>query len=174
MSQRVRSPGSLTMSGGICVMLVTVAAGPRSQAHAECITQLTQPAPAGAHWSLHQDRVTDRRCWILVDATGRELSPPQAQPATAPGPTPFQSFLGRFTAGPPPAPQQQATAPAAPSPLRTPRVAHVNRPVRPPEPKVEGRPAKQEASHEMSQPDRDALFEEFLRWRESRKITGTK
>jgi hypothetical protein len=35
-------------------------------------------------------------------------------------------------------------------------------------PKREVRPVK----HEMSLPDRDALFGEFLRWHESQKITG--
>jgi hypothetical protein len=161
MSRRVRSSGGL-MSGAVCVLLASAAAGLDSPAHAECITQPVQQAPEGAH--LYFDRARNRRCWILVDAAGRELSTAQMQPATT------SSFLGNFTgAGPP---EEATPAPAAPPPPRRHRVVNANRPARPPEPKTAARAARPETRHEMSQSDRDALFEEFLRWHESQRITG--
>jgi hypothetical protein len=180
MPQSACSSGIL--SGAICVMLAAAAAGLGSPAHAECVTQLTQQAPEGAHWGLYRDRVTNQRCWILVDASGRELSPPapQAQqPPTTAKPAEFQSFLGSFTGGgpPPPPPQPQVTAaPAAAPPPRRPRHVNVHhRPAGPhPAGQEAGRETRQETRREMSQTDRDALFEEFLRWHESQKITGGK
>jgi hypothetical protein len=176
------------MSGAVCVLLATVAAGLDRPAQAECITQLIQQVPEGAHWRLYLDRTANRWCWILVDARGRELSTTvQAQTAATPEQSAFQPFLGNITIGGPPPPlwrQQQATAvPPAPLPPRRTRVVNVHRPVRAAAPRTEAHPTRQEINrqeikeetrHEMSQPDRDALFEEFLRWHESRKITGAK
>jgi hypothetical protein len=168
------------------MLLATAAAGLDSPANADCVAELNQQVPEGTRWHLHFDRVTNQRCWTLVDAKGREIHLTPPQPATT-RPSSFPSFLGGFTgSGPPPPqqpPQQQVTTtPAPPLPRRL-RVMTVNhQPVRPVEQKTASHPArpetrqetKPETRHEMSQPDRDALFEEFLRWHESRKITGTK
>jgi hypothetical protein len=152
------------------MLLASAAAGLDSPAHAECPMQLFQQPPQGAYWSPQFDRDENRCCWILVDAAGRELPTGQAQPAPA---LPFQLFLGSFTgAGPPP--QEATPAPAAPPPPRRHRAVHAKRPVRPPGSKTAAHRARPETRHEMSQADRDALFEEFLRWHESQKITGAK
>jgi hypothetical protein len=45
-----------------------------------------------------------------------------------------------------------------------------SKPARSEPPKGQVRPVK----HDMSQMDRHALFEEFLRWHESQKITGAR
>jgi hypothetical protein len=157
------------MSGVVCVLLAIVATGFDSSAYAACILQPNQQAPEGAHWSLHTDSVTNRRCWILVDSSGRDISTPQEQSAVSS----LQSFLSKLTGSPPAPTSQEAPASPAANPPRKPQphVATVNRaadqPVRT-EQKSETHPAR----HEMTPGERDALFEEFLRWHESQQITG--
>jgi hypothetical protein len=171
MSRRASSSGPL-MSGAACVLLAAAAVGYDSPAYADCIVQPNRQAPDGTHWSLHFDRVQNRRCWILVDATGHDIS--TYEPAATSTLSSFQSFLGNITGtNPPPQPQEAPASPAVAPPGRAPHphvvnVHRVERPAVRPEQKTEAHPAK----HEMSPPERDALFEEFLRWHESRKITG--
>ncbi len=169
MPRRVRLFGSMK-SGVVCVLLATAAAGLGTPAQAECILQPNQQAPEGAHWSLHYDRDKNRRCWIMVDASGHDLSTPQ-QPADSSGLSTFQSFLDRITGGTSP-PQQEAApagAPATPPRKPQPNVVNATRadPAARTEPKSEARPVKP-----MTSGERDALFEEFLRWHESQQITG--
>jgi hypothetical protein len=164
------------ISGVVCALLAAVAIDFRSPvlAASVCVGQAAQPAPQGARWVLHMDRVRGRRCWLLVDAYGREVSG-QVQPnaASAPSPSsPFMSLFGYMTEVPNATPQ--SSEPPVPRPamrFRRPQ-AHVARDNRsradqtsPREPHT-GRGA-------LSQPDRDALFEEFLRWHESQKMMHT-
>jgi hypothetical protein len=160
----------LKKSGVVCVLLATVAVSFDSPAQAECITQLNQQAPEGTHWSLHYDRVKNRRCWILVDATGQELSTVQEQPDASPTLSSLQTFFTNIT-GIQRAPQQAQEA--APSPPRKPQahLANANRADRPV--RTEQKNDAHAAKHELTPPERDALFEEFLRWHESQQITGT-
>jgi hypothetical protein len=161
------------MPGIVCVLLAAAAPGFVSSAQAECITQPNQQAPDGAHWSLHFDRAKNRRCWILVDSAGRDLSAPESQPAASTGLSSLQSFLGNLTGSPPAQPPETPATPAAAPPRKPqpqvaqPRSGNVNgadRRVRTEQ--------KANADDEMTRGERDALFEEFLRWRESQKNTG--
>jgi hypothetical protein len=165
MRRRASSFGPIT-PGVVCVLLAAAAPGFVNSAQAECIAQPNQQAPDGAHWSLHFDRIKNRRCWVLVDSSGQEISAPEPQPAASAALSSIKSFLG-ITGGPP------AQPPAGPgaAPPRKPQ-PHV---VRARAGNVNGAAAteqKADPGHEMKQGDRDALFEEFLRWRESQKITG--
>src|SRR5215475_12498929 len=122
----------LVMSGVACILLAAVAAGVDSPARADCIVQPGQPVPEGAHWSLHYDRAKNRRCWILVDAAGHDLSVAQPQATTAPVISPFQAILGNFTGAGSPPPAQEAPAAVAPAPAppqvrRTPARVSANR-----------------------------------------------
>jgi len=159
-------------SGAVCVLLVTVAASFDSPAQAECITQLNQQAPEGTHWSLHYDRDKNRRCWILVDTNGQEVSTIQVEPESTPALSSLQTFFTNIT-GIQSGAQSQDASPA-PSPPRKPQanLANANRPDRPvrSEQKSDARAAR----HELTQPERDELFEEFLRWRESQQMTGAR
>lgn len=157
------------MSGIVCVLLATAAPGFVGSAQAECMVQPNQQAPQGAYWSLHFDRDKNRRCWILVDAAGRDLSPPQpAPPATL---SPFQSFLNNLAGVPPALPPASVPAVAPRKPhLVQPHAANANRAER--AVRTEQKADAQTAKHEMTPGERDALFEEFLRWHESQKITG--
>jgi hypothetical protein len=173
MPRRAASFGP-TMSGVVCALLTAAAVAIDSPAQAECIVQPNQQAPEGAHWSLHTDTVKNRRCWILVDATGRDISTGQAQPAPAPAPSVFQTILGNFTgAGSPPPQEAPAAVSPAPAQARRP-AAHavsVNRTVRV---RTQQRAEPREKSgHELTEPEREALFEEFLRWHESQQMIGT-
>jgi hypothetical protein len=180
MPRRANSFGPLT-SGVACILLAAVAAGSSSPAQADCITQPNEQAPDGTHWSLHLDHVKNRRCWILVDSAGREIStaPEEAPPSTL---SSLQSFLSNLTgtnfatgspppAPPPPPPPPQETPAASPTVVHRPpaQVATTTKPgpVHP-EQKGEAHPVK----HELTDPERDALFEEFLRWHESQQMTG--
>jgi hypothetical protein len=177
MPRRAHSSGS-TMFGVVCALLATVAVGIDSPAQAECIAQPNQQAPEGAHWSLHYDRAKNRRCWILVDATGHDISTPPAQPDTSPALSAFQTFIGNFTGGPPSPPAQEAAA-ASPAtatqqPRRPPaRVASPNRAERAVRTEQRETGDAQAGKRELTEPEREALFEEFLRWHESQQIMGT-
>ncbi len=156
--------------GAIAVMAV-VAAAVNTPARAACIAQPNRLAPEGTHWSLHNDRDKNQRCWVLVDASGHDISAPrpQAQPAASSGMSSLQAFIDNITGA---SQQQPQAAPAANPPRKpaAPRVAHAGRTEHPavrPEPKGEPRPVRQE----LDEPDRDKLFQEFLRWRENQKST---
>jgi hypothetical protein len=134
--------------------------GPAHAQDADCITEEPHvQAPTGTHWNLRVDLNRYRHCWVLLDAAGREVVasvPPQS--------------AGTQQAAP--------ASPAAASPRRPStsqpdgprRVVTAGKPARSEPPKSEVRPAKRD----MSQPGRDALFEEYLRWHESQRITGAK
>jgi hypothetical protein len=133
---------------------------------AGCIAQPNMQAPDGTHWTLHHDHIRNRRCWLLVDSAGREVAPVPAQPAGT-SMSAWQAFLGNFTgAGTPP--QRPQAAPASHGPES--RIVTASKPARTAPPKTEVHLAKPQ----LSQEERDALFEEFLRWHESQKITGAK
>jgi hypothetical protein len=169
MRRRASSFGPLR-SGLACLLLATIAVGLDSPAGAECILQPNQQAPEGGHWSLRVDHVKNRRCWVLVDAAGRDVPAPP-EPATPEAVSPLQSFINTFNfiGGPPPAAAPAAQEPPAAGPVApprrpAPRVATVTKPAV----RTDGHPA----GHEMTPEERDALFEEFLRWHESQQMTG--
>jgi hypothetical protein len=181
MPRRASSSGPV-MLGVVCALLAAAAPGFVRSAQAECVLQPSQQAPEGAHWSLHFDSGKNRTCWILVDAAGHDLPTPEPQPAISTGLASIQSFLGNFTGGPlPPAPQE-APAVSAPTSKPQPHVVQrhgvrshivivVNRPAQPVriEQKADAQPAKHRLMQDMTQEEREAMFEKYLRWRESQK-----
>jgi hypothetical protein len=159
----ISRPARPWISGAVGMLLVAATAGadsrPAQAQTADCITEPSVQPPDGTHWSPHWELNNYRRCWVLVDAAGREVvAPVPAQPAGT-----LQATLASPAAASLPGPH--TSQPDGPH-----RVVTASKPARSKPPKGEVRPAK----HEMSQPDRDALFEEFLRWHESQKITGAK
>jgi hypothetical protein len=151
------------------------------------------PAPGG-HWYFHLDRTNDRKCWYLVepDTRGPTAEAPPTQPLPSAEPTPpgfgsFFSLMGLSSApvGAPPdtgssagrtGDSARADDPrnaAAPSP----RPAAGHRPdtqaALTPKPRRSppARPPTEHADEQPASPDqaeRDALFQEFLRWRDRR------
>jgi hypothetical protein len=183
MPRRALGPNEWMMSGAVCAVLAVVAVSIDSPAQAECITQPNQQVPEGAHWSLHTDHAKNRRCWVLVDAAGHDLStPPQEeQSAASSALSTLQTFIGNITGtggGPssPPAQEAPAAVPQAPAgpPLHRnpPRAVNANRPEPAVRTEQKDKGDAHAGRHEISDPDREALFEEFLRWHESQQILG--
>jgi hypothetical protein len=151
------------------------------------------PAPGG-HWYYHRDRASDRKCWYLVEPAARTPTADAMQPQPAPEPSPqpgFGSFFSSLSAGfpgsangtQPVAPAPDARSPqAAPAddlryadtapardlrPARRPAaVAALPKPHQPTHPRPPAEPADEHAAAPPDQAERDALFQEYLRWRE--------
>jgi hypothetical protein len=160
-----------------------------------CLAGPNRPSAQGGHWYYRLDRAKDRQCWYLVEPAAQMPTAEAAQPQPAPDPTPqraldsfFFSLSSGFT-GSTTATQPDTTGDArimqgahpdnlktdGASPGRQPRMVRhpdseavlapkQHRPAhaRPPAEHAEERPAPP-----LAQAERDALFHEFLRWRES-------
>jgi hypothetical protein len=149
-------PKSVTF--GACV--TTVFAGliiPGAVARADdCLATPNHAASPGTHWVARIDRAANRKCWYLVDATGH-LAPEDDSIGTR---------FSRWLAGDPP-PDQHATPAGRPDDAK-PRAPH--------QPDTQAslnpKPRKPAAPHPVADPqgnqggDSDALFKQFLRWKE--------
>lgn len=191
MPERVNSLAPL-LPAVFLVFIATVAIpvyGP-ARADSACLEQPNQPAAEGTRWTARYDRAKGRKCWVLVDAStnGREVAASQAQPSAAPPPEPtlasqIAALLGLQEAPANAVPQGNAPQAISPqiSPSKPPRkppgnTTSVNRAEnsvradqRPPP--AEGHAVKR-PSPAMSELERDALFQEFLQWKESRQSAG--
>jgi hypothetical protein len=147
------------------------------RADSACLDQPSQPAAEGTRWSAHYDRTKGRKCWVLVDAStsGRDAAAPQAQPNAASISAPVEtlssqiaSLLGNLTGASanvtPQATAPQAGAPGAP---RKPQgnAARTDQ-------RAEGHAVKR-VNPALTQPEREALFEEFLRWQRNEDTLST-
>jgi hypothetical protein len=179
-----------------CVLLVfaaTVAVDFMNPVRAEsaCIEQPSQSVPQGTHWSARYDRARDRKCWFLFDANGRDVTASQGQPGSAPTPTPMDalssqivSFFGNLTAAAgnvtPQGSARQGDAPLATAvraPLK-PRGNDANASKADNRARAEQKGAGEapgaakHVSPSLTEPERKALFEEFLRWQEIQHTIG--
>jgi hypothetical protein len=158
-----------------------------------CLERPDHAPTAGGHWYYHLDRANDRKCWYLAEPTASPPEAPALQPpqqAAAPPEAnrqqqPFNSFfssLGFSTASlpaaqPDPLNRELAAQPggsAGDDPAATKLRRHLES-----KPAPAAKPVRQAASHSSSKPaedpparaldqaERDALFQEYLRWRES-------
>ena len=150
------------------------------------------PAPGG-HWYYHRDRASDRKCWYLVEPAARAPTADamQPQPAPDPFPQPFGSFFSSLSTGfsgsangaqtvapapdargPQGAPADDRNADTAPArdlhPARRPAAVATlaPKPHQATHPRAPAEPADEHAAATPDQAGRDALFQEFLRWRE--------
>jgi hypothetical protein len=175
-----------------CVFLVfaaTVAVDFMNPVRAEsaCIEQPSQSAAQGTHWSARYDRAKGRKCWFLVDANGRDVTASQASPPT-PAPvdalsSQIGSFFGSLTAAAANAmPQFSAPQGDAPptGPMRAPlkprgngaNARADNRARAEQNGAGDARGAAKRVSPSLTEPEREALFEEFLRWQEIQHTIG--
>jgi hypothetical protein len=151
----------------------------------DCLAGPDRPSAPGGHWYYHLDRATDRKCWYLVEparAPAAEAAEPQ--PASEPPPQPtFGSFFSSLgfpgsTSQPDPTTGDARITLQSIRPVndeaagRQPRVARhpvteaslAQKPHRP----VHARPPAEHAEEPAASPaqaERDALFQEFLKWR---------
>jgi hypothetical protein len=179
----ISRPARLWISGAVGMLLAAATAGadshPAQAQTADCVREPTAQAPDGTHWVGHWEINNYRRCWVLVDAAGREVAGPvRAQQPANPPQSAWQPFLGNFTGASTSQPQTAPASPTAASPRRPPTsqpdgshpVATASKPAHSAPSKSEVYPVKPD----KSQPDRDALYAEFLRWHEGQKLIGGK
>jgi hypothetical protein len=176
-----------TIPGVFSVLVATIAIHFCSPVRADsaCLEQPSQPAAEGTRWSAHYDRAKGRKCWILVDASTNGHDAPQAQPNAAPSAsaavetlssqiawllgnltgasanvTPQSTVPQAGSAGVPRKPQSNAAnASKAENGVRT-------------DQRGEGHAVKH-VNSALTQPEREALFEEFLRWQQNKDTLGT-
>jgi hypothetical protein len=183
---------------GLLATAIMPSANTAARAAADCLADPNHAPAPGGHWYYHLDRVNDRKCWYLVEpaspapsqtpgqAPMAEGSPPA--PVAPPQPT-FGSFFSTLSTGfpgstaatpavagsdtraTPTGPADDGTATAGqPRMLRRPELQSVStpKPHRPAhvQPRIEQ--AADRPADPLNQSDRDALFQEFLRWRDHR------
>jgi hypothetical protein len=163
----------------------------------DCLAGPNRPPAQGGHWYYHLDRANNRKCWYLVEPAAQTptAEAPQSQPApdpippAPPAPPPtfgaFFSSLGFPGTGTQPnttgdvrivqpAPANDLKSDAAP-PARQPRMvrrpdseaALAPKPHRPAAVRPPAEHAEERSAAFLNQQERDALFQEFLRWRGS-------
>ena len=179
------------------VLVATVAADFASPARAEsaCIELPSQRAAQGTHWIARYDRAKGSKCWFLVDANGRDVTASPVQPGLAPTSAPVDalssqiaSFLGGLTGVADNAMPQVSAPQADAAQTDAPQTGSLRAPHKPrgsganagrdngarAEQKGagKGRGAVKHASPSLTEPEREALFEEFLRWQEIQHTIG--
>jgi hypothetical protein len=185
MSKRASCTPAIAL--GVLAAAIMLGADCAAFAADDCLAAPNRPPAPGGHWYYHLDRASDRKCWYLAEPAGPApvAQPPLAQAPQSPEPAPtqpsFSSFFSSLSAGftppsnppsttgdgrvvqPAPADEPKTGEAERGRPSHTALAAKPHRTVhpRPPAEHAEDRPAAS-----LNQAERDALFEEFLRWRE--------
>jgi hypothetical protein len=170
-----------TIPGVFAVLVATIAVhfcGP-VQADSACLEQPTQPAAEGTRWSAHYDRAKGRKCWTLVDASTNGHDPPQAQPSAASTSAAVEtlssqiaSLLGNLTGASANVTPQAGAASLPRKPQgNAANASKTDNGVRADQ-RGEGHAVKR-VNPALTQPEREALFEEFLRWQENKDALST-
>jgi hypothetical protein len=176
--------------GVFAVLVATIAVHFSSPALADsaCLEQPSQPAAEGTRWSLHYDRAKGRKCWILLDAStnGHDAVAAQAQPNAAPTPGPVESLssqiaslLGNLTGASanvtPQVNGPQTTPAGAPRKLQgnAANASKADNGVRADQKSIGEGNATKRVSPALTQLEREALFEEFLRWQQDQQSPST-
>ena len=157
----------------VLVAMIAVQSHAPVRADSACIEKPNQPAAEGTRWSARFDRAKGRKCWFLVDVTTNEAAPPQAQESTVSSlASQITSWLGSLTGAS--AAQVDAAQGNPASGPRKPQanVANAGRTDvadRTDQKGVGDGRAVKRVSSGLTQPQREALFEEFLRWHQSQE-----
>jgi hypothetical protein len=183
---------------GLFIAVIVFGANRTAVAADDCLAGPDRPPAPGGHWYYHLDHASDRKCWYLVEPEARAPtaeavpSQPALQPQPQPQQSPQQPGFGAFfstlsagfsgsTAAQPPAPDARGPQAAPPDDLKTTEAAPVRalHPARGPAAVAALAPKPHQLRPPVAHPDehaptssdqaeRDALFQEFLRWREHR------
>ncbi len=197
MSKRV-PPLVPAVSAGLFVAVIVLGADRAAFAADDCLAGPDRPPAPGGHWYYHLDHASDRKCWYLVEPVARPATAETvpAQPAPEPPPAPQQPGFGAFfstlsagfsgpTVAQPPVPDARSPQPApadnlknteaAPArdlhPARRPAAVAALAP-KPHQPRPVAHPDERPPAS-SDQAERDALFQEFLRWRGHRTLQDT-
>lgn len=180
------------VSFGLFAAVTVLSANHAALAADDCLTEPNRPTQGG-HWYYHSDPANNRKCWYLVEAGARPPSAdaPEAQllPALTPQQT-FGSFFsslgfpGSITGAQPDAttgdPRIMPTARPDEfkndnrSPNRQTRMAQhpdavaelTPKPRRPARPRPPAEQADERPAASLNQAKGDALFKQFLQWKE--------
>ncbi len=141
-----------------------------------CIEQPTQAAPEGTRWYVRYDRAKGRKCWFLGSAP-TSATPPQTQPSPEPTLSSklsslFGNLKGASANAALPANTPQSDSASAP---RKPQVnpANANKSGGRTEQRNAGETRTGKRTPAMSEPERNALFEQFLLWHEGQQSIST-
>jgi hypothetical protein len=162
-------------------------------AASDCLDQPNRAAAQGGHWYYHVDRATGRKCWHLTE-TEPTAGPSQAQISPQPAPEPaqppalssfFSSLTSGFTTASTGAPQKDSATRDArgmaivqPEPPKGDDAAPKGRQRADAKPAPQSKPDRQASSRSakaaadqphpvsLDQAERDALFRDYLRWKE--------
>lgn len=193
MGQRIFRFVPGVFAGLLAAVALTVLLSSVVSAANECIAEPKSKTTGGGHWYYRTDPDTNRRCWFLVEPGSRtpqvEAPQPQPSPDATPQPT-FSSFFSSLAAlftreNPAETQQDRATSDA---PIK--QSAHPNASrnkdgekrtrvaSRPVADATVGRKQQRRSSAQLEhgdeqpaapardQAEQDALFQEFLRWKQ--------
>jgi hypothetical protein len=178
---------------GLLAAAILLGANRGARAGDDCLAGPNRAPAPGGHWYYHLDRASNRKCWYVMEPQTRSPTAQAAEPQPAPDPVPqppqatFGAFLSSLgfpgtqpnTAGDvrvaQPAPADDLKSDLA-APARRPRMmrypdaeaARAAKPHRQAHARPPAEHADEGSAPPLSQAERDALFQEFLRWRESR------
>jgi hypothetical protein len=192
MSKRVLAFVQAAFVGFLSIAGTMFGASRHAAFAADCLAGPTREPAPGGHWYFHLDRASDHKCWYLVEpvvrgptADATESQPPAEAPPQ-PGFGSFFSLMGLPSApvgAPPdttgntgnvgrngdPARPDDSRNPTAASPRPRHPDAQANltpKPRRPPPARPPAEHADEQPASPPDQAERDALFQEFLRWRD--------
>ena len=137
-----------------------------------CIEQPNREPPQGEHWTYRYDRESSRKCWYLIAGAAKPRAAPPDETSISALASRFASAVRKLTVTFPPAapPDRKAGEPRINqnSPARPPRLEDMAQ--RPPDlPKERADPRN---TSSLTPAERNALFEEFLRWDEIHRNQG--
>jgi hypothetical protein len=155
---------------GLLLTAIMLGAGHAALAADDCLAGPSRPPAQGGHWYYRLDHVNNRTCWYRVEPEVRTptAAAPQPQPSLEAAPLPsLSSFFSSLSAG-----FAGATTGTQPDTTGDPRIVQTGRPdaaakpQRPTHTKPLAEHADEGSAAPLGQAERDALFQEFLRWRE--------
>jgi hypothetical protein len=188
MSKCVRSFIPAALLGLAVTVSAIFSTDSAARAADDCLAEPSRAPAPGGHWYFHFDRASNRKCWYLVEPDTRSptAEAAQAQPPAEPPPGfgSFFSLMGLSSApigspfdttgnvarpgdtARPDDPRNAAAPNPRPAVTRHPDTqAALTKPHRSPA-RPSGDHADEQSAAPPDQAERDALFQEFLRWRD--------
>jgi hypothetical protein len=166
------------MSCGLLATVIMLGTNCAALAADDCLAGPSRPPAQGGHWYYRVDRINNRKCWYLVEPAGQtptaEAAEPQPSPPPAPQPT-FGSFFSSLTGGS--TGSTSATQPdtlnsdarvQTANPLELKKAALAPKPHQSPRARPPAEHADERGVPPLNQTERDALFQEFLHWKDRR------
>lgn len=166
------------MSCGLLAMVIVLGTSCAALAADDCLPGPSRPPAQGGHWYYRVDRVSNRKCWYLAEPARQtptaEAAEPQPSPQATPQPT-FGSFFSSLTGGSTGSTSatqadtlnSDARGQTA-NPTELKKAALAPKPHQPSRVRPPAERADEPGAPPLNQAERDALFQEFLRWKDRR------